>query len=65
MDSEIYNYHLLLHPHLSHGDEGGTLLSSWSLSLQEVVFPESNNENIRGLLQEVNHRVVERILILV
>ncbi len=51
--------------YLSHGDEGGSLLPSWPLPLLKVVIPESNNEGVCGLLEQLYHRVIEGVLVLV
>ena len=50
---------------LSHGDEAGTLLASWALTLGEVVGPEGHNEGIRGFFEQFNNRVIQWVFILV
>lgn len=50
---------------LANGHKLRPLLAPCSLSLQRVVCPQTSDKGISRLLQEVHHRVIEGILVLV
>lgn len=50
---------------LPHRDEAGSLPPSGPLTFGEVVPPEGHDEGIRGLLEQFNDRVVQRVFVLV
>ena len=50
---------------LPNGHELRPLLAPGSLSIQGVIGPQTRDEGVGGFLEEVHHRVVEGVLVLV